>query len=372
MKKLYNTMEKLRNNPVLLQQYHDTIESTRKSNHRRSGLTEHGGRIIHYLARQAILTPHKNTTKLRVVFDASAHHENCPSLNDMLNEGPKVLGIPWNTERDELTLTCTYPPKKTCTKRSVSEQVAAVYDPHGWLTPLTLKGKQFLQQLWKNGYDWDTNLSIDHQQQWDEIVRNAGFQHRTPRKIAEIHQPPRLVVFADASAQSMATCAYLVTNNVAHLIAGKSKLPAIKGSPTIPKLELNALTMATRLTLSIYKAIRSKSTIESIVILSDSKVTLSWISKVQPDRNAVVLVRNRTREIQEIVETLPVPVSFGYVPTCDNPADCGTRGVTKYEFENHIWWTGPTFIATPTDEWSNKIRLMRLPIDSEENDSDCY
>ncbi|KAK6739404.1 hypothetical protein RB195_008095 [Necator americanus] len=46
------------------------------------------GEVVHYLAHQAVVTPHKETTKLSVVFDASAHLSNSPSLNDVLYQEP--------------------------------------------------------------------------------------------------------------------------------------------------------------------------------------------------------------------------------------------------------------------------------------------
>ncbi|KIH62855.1 hypothetical protein ANCDUO_06862, partial [Ancylostoma duodenale] len=46
------------------------------------------GDHIHYIPHQAVLTPHKTTTELRIVFDASAHYRDCPSLNDALHRGP--------------------------------------------------------------------------------------------------------------------------------------------------------------------------------------------------------------------------------------------------------------------------------------------
>ncbi|KIH56788.1 hypothetical protein ANCDUO_13031 [Ancylostoma duodenale] len=49
------------------------------------------GDHIHYIPHQAVLTPHKSTTKLRIVFDASAHYRDCPSLNDALHRGPVIL-----------------------------------------------------------------------------------------------------------------------------------------------------------------------------------------------------------------------------------------------------------------------------------------
>ncbi|KAK6028871.1 hypothetical protein OSTOST_05033, partial [Ostertagia ostertagi] len=99
----------------------------------------------------------------------------------------KVLGITWNTRNDQITLKCRYPKKENITKRSVSEQVAAVYDPLGWLTPLTLAGKRFLQQLWKFNYQWDSALSKEHQTQWKNITESIeDFFYTIPRKVAQI------------------------------------------------------------------------------------------------------------------------------------------------------------------------------------------
>ncbi|XGW27970.1 hypothetical protein V3C99_008066, partial [Haemonchus contortus] len=47
--------------------------------------------VLHYIPHQPVITPHKETTKLRIVFDASAHFSNQPSLNDVLHQGPLIL-----------------------------------------------------------------------------------------------------------------------------------------------------------------------------------------------------------------------------------------------------------------------------------------
>uniref|UniRef100_A0A1I7VZB4 DUF1758 domain-containing protein n=3 Tax=Loa loa TaxID=7209 RepID=A0A1I7VZB4_LOALO len=53
--------------------------------------------IIHYLPHHGVLTPNKSTTKLRVVYDASAHIRNFKSLNEALYTGsillPDILGV---------------------------------------------------------------------------------------------------------------------------------------------------------------------------------------------------------------------------------------------------------------------------------------
>ena len=49
------------------------------------------GMMVHYLLHQAILTRKKRTTKLRVVFDASAKSTVGISLNEALCRGPLIL-----------------------------------------------------------------------------------------------------------------------------------------------------------------------------------------------------------------------------------------------------------------------------------------
>ncbi|EYC20099.1 hypothetical protein Y032_0023g869 [Ancylostoma ceylanicum] len=521
-RRLETTVTRLWQDPDLLEQYHDTF-----MNQLQLGIIEEVNdkeeekpKRVHYLAHQAVLTPHKETTKLRVVFDASAHQKGAPSLNDVLHRGPvilpmlfdmllrfrtgnvalisdvekaflqvrlqpqdrnatrflwlrdpkrpvtndnlvtyrftrvafglncspfllaatihhhlkchedqqfakslldntyvdnviltsdsasealalyektkkifldlqmnlrefrsnnqdfnahiqtkdlsnnvvpKVLGIMWNTDNDDLILSCSYPPKPKQTKRTVSEQVASIYDPHGWLTPLTLKGKLFFQQLWSHNYEWDTCLTPEHQTQWQSIQDGAnGFRKSVPRKIARMDMPATLALFADASSQAMATCAYLVQNESSNLLVGKCKLSRLRDTPTIPKMELHALTMAARLAHSIFNAIKFKVRINAIYILTDSEIALSWISKNPKEASAGVFVNNRIKEVHHIIDDIPVSTSFGYVSTSANPADCATRGVTHEEFLQHFWWKGPDFLKSPPETWKNQCKFFSI------------
>ena len=50
------------------------------------------GNLVHYLAHQAVITPQKETTKVRMVFDGSAKQgKKSPSINDLLLRGQVIL-----------------------------------------------------------------------------------------------------------------------------------------------------------------------------------------------------------------------------------------------------------------------------------------
>ncbi|KAE9412886.1 hypothetical protein Angca_000458, partial [Angiostrongylus cantonensis] len=196
----------------------------------------------------------------------------------------------------------------------------------------------FLQHLRNYEYTWDSVLSNEHQQQWSKIVEDTNrFQANIPREIIQIGVTTKLVLFAEASKECMTTCAYIVSNNESQLLTGKSRLLSRKDNPTIPKFELNALTMATRLAQSIHGALKSHTIITDIIIFSDSEIALNWIRSQKATNSYGTLIKNRIKEIRQIVEKLPTPIQFGYIDTNHNPADCATRGLSKYELENHMW-----------------------------------
>ena len=47
------------------------------------------------------------------------------------------------------------------TKRKVLSLVSSVYDPLGWVIPLTVCGKMFIQTLWEEKMGWVQKLNPD-------------------------------------------------------------------------------------------------------------------------------------------------------------------------------------------------------------------
>ena len=83
-------MKRLHHNPALLRDYDCIIqEQIEKSIVEDNPATEGNSAHLHYLPHHAIVRSDKDTTKLRVVCDASAKTDGKPSLNDCLLVGPK-------------------------------------------------------------------------------------------------------------------------------------------------------------------------------------------------------------------------------------------------------------------------------------------
>ena len=95
-------------------------------------------------------------------------------INDP-EETIKVLGLRWNTKTDKLQYRKKLKIKDKYTKRSVLETTNSIFDPFGYLIPVEIKCRIFLQNLWKQKFDWDMifdNLS-DFKKQWDQIRKDC-------------------------------------------------------------------------------------------------------------------------------------------------------------------------------------------------------
>ncbi|XP_052746969.1 uncharacterized protein LOC112055315 [Bicyclus anynana] len=89
------------------------------------------------------------------------------SLTIKVDNMMKVLGIRWNRLTDNfeyvVNLEETHHP---FTKRNVLSDVARLYDPIGWIAPVVIIAKVFIQKLWKAGLDWDHELPNDLMTEW--------------------------------------------------------------------------------------------------------------------------------------------------------------------------------------------------------------
>ncbi|XP_040289970.1 uncharacterized protein LOC121002590 [Bufo bufo] len=267
----------------------------------------------------------------------------------------RSLGLLWNIKVDTFTFqvsTCDKP----FTKRGVLSVVNSIYDPLGFIAPVTIQGKMLLRQLTTDNIDWDTPLPIEKQQRWEKWRGSLKTleQLQIPRCYAPVSISAavqrEIHIFSDASVEAIAAVAYLKTsgvNGVIHcnFVLGKTKLTP-KPAHTIPRLELCAAVLA----VEIAEVIKSEMdiNIDSFTFYTDSKIVLGYI--YNQTKQFYVYVSNRVERIRRF----SLPKQWHHIPTDLNPADCGTRAISPVALLDCLWLSPPRFLSEnsysiPTD-----------------------
>uniref|UniRef100_A0A1I7VQ92 Reverse transcriptase domain-containing protein n=1 Tax=Loa loa TaxID=7209 RepID=A0A1I7VQ92_LOALO len=89
--RLRTTIRRLKKSPELLECYDEYIKTLLEERIIERMKNQNETWRVSYLPHQAVITPQKSTTKLRVVFDASAKTNEGPSLNECLYRGPAMM-----------------------------------------------------------------------------------------------------------------------------------------------------------------------------------------------------------------------------------------------------------------------------------------
>ena len=67
----------------------------------------------------------------------------------------KALGVIWEAPEDVFKFCLKVPTMEIVTKCKFLKIMASLYDPLGFVTPFTVKGKMLLQEMWLINADWD-------------------------------------------------------------------------------------------------------------------------------------------------------------------------------------------------------------------------
>jgi len=291
-----------------------------------------------------------NTTVLLDDIDPSDHGLAC-SKSLATDERVKVLGIVWSPALDQFRFKVSLDTAISSSKRAVLSVIAKLYDPLGWVTPVTVSAKIIMQQLWRAQIGWDDPIPTAIFARWQKFYATLPQLNKVsldrwtgaqPDSTFELHG------FADASTQAYAAVVYLKTTTSAgqvtiSLLAGKSKVAPITPL-TVPRLELSAALLLSRLILFVRNSFELRSV--SCTSWTDSTIVLTWL-RSHPSR-WTTFVANRVAKIQS---ALPDTV-WRHVPTTCNPADCASRGLHGNELlEHYLWWNGPSWLCLPYSEW---------------------
>lgn len=288
------------------------------------------------------------------------------SLEPVLESVTKVLGMYWDTQSDCFTYRlheehfqqelATH--ENMPTKRQMLRLVMKIFDPLGLISHFTIRGKILLQEVWKDGTQWDAPIDAKLLSLWLEWIKELKgiVRLKIPRQYASIDMSGtkiELHVFMDASERAYASCAYLriETEKEIHvvLVGAKAKVVPLK-VVSIPRCELLAATIGTRLSKTIQELHSIK--IDEVTYWSDSKCVLLWINSDELRFKQFVAVR-----INEILETT-TRAEWRYVPSKLNVADDATKCNETEIKDSSRWFNGPEFLKKSNDEWPKSAKIV--------------
>lgn len=240
------------------------------------------------------------------------------------------------------------------TKRTILSTIAKIFDPLGILAISTILAKITLQKLWLEKISWDEQVPTAIRNNWLEFIKGLVELNnlKVPRHVM-CKEPTSIEIhaFCDASMEAYGACVYVRSTNLegiilTKLLCSKSKVAPLKPL-SIPRLELCAAVLATRLIQRVISALASDdfATFEC-TLWSDSTIVLGWI-RTSPSL-LKTFVCHRVAEIQEHTSSY----IWRHVSSKDNPADLLSRGVNPCEVQNcDLWWNGPKWLSQNQSYW---------------------
>lgn len=263
----------------------------------------------------------------------------------------KVLGLKWNPKSDTFSYTVTTPPE-TCTKRIMLSEISKIYDPLGFLSPITLFVKLLIQLLWISGTDWDEAPPKGIRDLWLTFISELPIleslslpRHVIPHNNKEI----QIHGFSDASEKAYAACVYLRVSNSqnsvhVNLILAKTKVAPLKRI-SLPRLELCGALLLSKLIQKLLLTYSNILSIDNVYAWSDSAVTLAWLRSSSHEWRTFV-----SNRVTETISRVPA-AHWRHVRSEDNPADPASRGVLPTKLNHEFWFNGPVWLTQCQSNW---------------------
>ena len=311
------------------------------------------------------------STSSKVLKSVLESHRSQQVSIDLLDDGhlstEKALGLTWNVH-DDCFMFRISPSKAPLTRRGLLSTVCSIYDPLGFVCPLTLVAKRLMQDLTRKKLGWDEPLPEKELHEWTrwsqdlqklELVTVPRCMKPGTAKnvLYQLHH------FADASCTAYGVVTYLRVEELSgraecSLLMAKSRLAPVK-TVTLPRLELMAATLAVKVNHMVERELDVPLT-ES-VFWTDSTIVLQYISN--ECKRFHTFVSNRVATIRSCSS----PQQWRHVCSQWNVADDVSRGLSADELiKRQRWWKGPRFLSKPENQWPRKCVVNDIPCDDPE------
>ncbi|XP_057322557.1 uncharacterized protein LOC130665944 [Microplitis mediator] len=272
---------------------------------------------------------------------------------------------------DVLTFTGKTSQTLSITKRTITSEAAQLFDLLDLISPVIVKAKILIQDLWLQKVDWDDALSPELVHRWktfrDELPQLS--QLRIPRWINLIPNSSSIEIhgFSDSLQAAMSAVIYLRVcrpgeQALISLICSKTKVSPLKRL-TIPRLKLSAALLFPKLASHVSATLQLAHA--PAYLWTDSSTTLAWVTS-EPTRWKK-FVKNRVEAIQQHSPD----AQWRYISGKQNPADCASGGLTASQLINHqLWWSGPSWLADPPTQWPSHQVLSPTSDETEQVNSE--
>ncbi|XP_037915078.1 uncharacterized protein LOC119653989 [Hermetia illucens] len=229
-----------------------------------------------------------------------------------------------NTSHQFDESTCHTSQTSAITKRIILSETASLFDSVGLISPVIVRAKILMQDLWLEKIGWDDPLTPQITHRWktfrSELIDLASL--KIPRWLNLTSDPSHVEIheFSDASQTTMAAAVYIHPNQQSKvtLVYAKTRVAPLKRL-TIPRFELSAALLLAKL---ISRTAKGSQLDQRTSYFVDRFISHPcWINS-DPTRYKE-FVKNRVRDIHEI----SLSAVWKFISIKQNPADCASRGL---------------------------------------------
>ncbi|XP_076299591.1 uncharacterized protein LOC143218344 [Lasioglossum baleicum] len=423
LKRFRSLEQRLNKNPELRVKYTQFLDEYLKLGH----MTETRTQTIedgYYLPHHPILKQSSLTTKLRVVFDASAKTSKARTLredfyvddvitgantyaeaaiirddliqlckqggfdlrqwasNDVrliegldsnrdtthvlldLEQTIKTLGIHWDARRDEITYSVNeFSQRDRVTKRTMLSQIASLFDPLGLIAPVIIRAKILMQDLWKLQLNWDESVPANIFTTWCTFCNELKQLKnvRIPRQVTlKNHGEMQLHGFCDASEQAYGACIYIRTIDKENNVKTQLLTAKTRVAP-VKTVTLPRLELCAAHVLA--KLLRT--TIRAMRRISFERIFLWSVSTVTLHWIKTSPHKLKTFVAHRVTDIQDVTGNYEWrhIASADNPADLLSRGLsTKELIDSAFWFHGPSWLNYKEDKWPvSRLEPIAIP-----------
>lgn len=284
------------------------------------------------------------------------------------NQTVKILGLSWMPKADKFCVKVCLGEVKQVTKRTVTSDLARLFDPLGILAPIIITAKMFIQELWQTKLEWDEALPTTLHTRWmtfrTELEQLNNLEISRHVFEGHISSNTQIHAFADASEKAYGAVVYIrsiIKNGqvIVRLLCARSRVAPLKRQ-TLPRLELCAALLCAQLTARVKSDLNLKNT--PTYLWTDSEIVLAWINSKSSSYQT--FVANRISAIQE----LSIAEQWRHVKSKENPADIISRGLSPSNLAaSTLWFYGPIFLHGREELWPTTM-VNTLTIAANEHD----